>query len=367
MNILVMGFTKLKYMPYMNFYLDNIDITKNNVDILYWNRDLQEEDASKFSECNLIEFKCYQEDDKSKTSKINSFVKYRKFAKRVLNTKEYDLIFVLHSLTGVLVCDVLQKKYKDKYIFDYRDSTYESFTPFKKIVAKLVYGSKATFVSSDAFRQLLPEDCKEKIYTSHNILLDSLNHRDDKAIYGTSSDAIRIAFWGFIRHEDINKEIIKKIANDSRFELHYYGREQQVAINLKNYAKEIEAKNVFFHGEYTPEDRYKFILETDLIHNIYYDANTMLAMGNKFYDGVIFEIPQLCMKESYMGECVTKANVGIECDPYNDNFSDKIYDYYRYLNKEVFHLDASSIANKLVKEYNYGCNYIQNITKKEEK
>ena len=73
MKILIIGFTKLKYMPYMNFYLDNIDTKKNDVHILYWNRDLKDEDLSKFKDVTLHEFKCYQEDDVSKLSKITSF------------------------------------------------------------------------------------------------------------------------------------------------------------------------------------------------------------------------------------------------------------------------------------------------------
>lgn len=124
------------------------------------------------------------------------------------------------------------------------------FLPFKKIIGKLVKNSYATFVSSDAFRKFLPEKESKKIYTSHNLLLDSLKHREDKDNYGIKSDKIRIGFWGFIRHEELNREIIKKIAADSRFELHYYGREQQIAKDLKDYVQSLEAKNIFFHGEY---------------------------------------------------------------------------------------------------------------------
>lgn len=33
MKILIIGFTKIKYMPYMNFYLDNIDKAKHEVSV----------------------------------------------------------------------------------------------------------------------------------------------------------------------------------------------------------------------------------------------------------------------------------------------------------------------------------------------
>ena len=351
MKILIMGFTKVKYMPYMNFYFDNIDKAEHEVHILYWNRNLQREDLSKYQGCTFYEFKCYQEDDVSKFCKIASFIKYRKFAKGVLTNGEFDFIFVLHSLTGVLVADVLKRHYRGKYILDYRDSTYEGFAPFKRVVATFVRGACATFVSSDAFRRFLPEDCTEKIYTSHNVLLDSLEHREEKKLYGIPSNKIRISFWGFIRHEEINKEIIRKVAADSRFELHYYGREQQVALNLKEYVTELNAKNVFFHGEYVPEQRYEFVRQTDIIHNIYYDANTMLAMGNKYYDGLIFRIPQICMRGSFMGECVERAGVGLVCDPYDTDFTERLYAYYQGVVQSEFDGKCDVELEKVMEEY----------------
>ena len=362
MKILIMGFTKIKYMPYMNFYLNNIDRANHEVHILYWNRDLQSEDLSKYQGCTFHEFKCYQEDDVSKFSKVTSFAKYRKFAKGVLTNGKFDFIFVLHSLTGVLVADVLKKLYRDKYIFDYRDSTYEGFAPFKKVIATIVRCASATFVSSDAFRRFLPEDCTKKIYTSHNVLLDSLEHRDEKKLHGIPSDKIRIAFWGFIRHEEINKEIIRKIAADKRFELHYYGREQQVALNLKGYATELNAENVFFHGEYTPEQRYEFVRQTDIIHNIYYDANMMLAMGNKYYDSAIFYIPLMSMRGSFMANMAKKAGIGFEVDPYDENFTSNLFEAYKKIDKRVFLRSCDDELKRVLAEYNAGSKLVAENT-----
>lgn len=354
MKILVIGFTKIKYMPYMNFYLDNIDSNANDVHVLYWNRDLKEEDKSFLSGVTFHEFRCYQEDDVSRISKLRSFSKFRHFAIRTIKEGKFDFIVFLHSLTGVLIADELKRQYANRYIFDYRDSTYEGFLPFKQIVGMLVKHSYATFVSSDAFRRFLPESESAKIYTSHNLLMDSLNHRDDKRKYGIPSKKIRIAFWGFIRHEGINREIIRKIAADTRFELHFYGREQQVARNLKAYTDEIGASNVFFHGEYKPEDRYKFILQTDIIHNIYFDSNTMLAMGNKYYDGIIFRIPQLCMVDSFMGKTITKKCIGLEVWPYDENFTDIVYTYYTNIDRNIFITSCDEATADVCSEYDKG-------------
>ena len=362
MKILIVGFSKIKYMPYMNFYLENIDTVSNDLHLLYWNRDLKEENTDFLSGITLHEFCCKQDDDVAKLSKIGSFIKFRKYVKRVIKKGKFDFIIVLHSLPGVLICDLLRRNYKNKYIFDYRDSTYEGFPPFKKVVGNLVENSSATFVSSDAFRRFLPIECKDKIFTSHNMLMDSLNHRDEKKNHGIESDKIRVSFWGFIRHEEINRELIKKISADARFELHYYGREQQVALNLKQYSKEINAQNVFFHGEYKPEDRYEFVRTTDIIHNVYNDANTMLAMGNKYYDAAIFYIPIMSMRGAFMADMAGKAGIGFDVDPYDDDFTDKLFDEYSVINNGEFAKRCDEELERVLTEYKSGSLLIRELT-----
>lgn len=362
MKILIVGFTKIKYMPYMNFYFENIDASSNEVHLLYWNRDLKDENFDAYSSCVLHEFRCYQEDDVPKMSKIISFAKYRRFVKNVIKKEQFDFILVLHSLPGVLISDVLKKKFTGKYIFDYRDSTYEAFTPFRNVVGQLVKNSVATFVSSDAFRRFLPAECEEKIFTSHNLLVDSLSHRDEKQKHGTKSEKVRIAFWGFIRDEEINKEIIRKIATDPRFELHYYGREQQVALNLKDFTQNLRASNVYFHGEYTPEQRYEFVRHTDIIHNVFNNNNMMLAMANKYYDAAIFYIPLLSMKGSFMAETAQKANIGFALDPHDDNFTSKLFDAYKNLDREVFNSNCDKELERVLSEYKFGGELIKKAT-----
>ena len=93
MKILIIGFAKIKYMPYLNLYLENTDREKNEVHLIYWNRDLKTEDTGNFHNITLHEFKCYQEDDVRRISKIGSFLKFRKFTKSVLKEK-FDFIIV---------------------------------------------------------------------------------------------------------------------------------------------------------------------------------------------------------------------------------------------------------------------------------
>lgn len=358
MKILLLGFAKLRIMPYMNFYLDNIDCQKHEVHVLYWNRDLKPEDTSKYKGVEFHEFRQEQLDDVAKEKKLGSFAHYRDYANRLLKSEHFDKVIVLHSLPGLLVLDTLIRRYAYKYILDYRDSTYEYFHPFRYMVGLLIKYSLCTFTSSDAFRKYFPKKYESKIYTSHNILEDSLAHREYEKI---KSDRIRLAFWGQIRHESVNKVLMDRIGNDVRLELHYYGREQQIALNLKKYATEKDYRNIFFHGEYMPEDRYEFVKRTDIIHNIYNDTNMLLAMGNKYYDGLIFRLPQVCMVGSFMGSLCEQKGVGCMLSPYDGDFSDKLVEYYQSLNMADFIDNADKALSDILLEYNTASNYLKEL------
>lgn len=359
MKILVIAFSKIKYAPYVNFYLENIDSSNNDVHLLYWNRDLKEEDTSHLKGITLHEFLLAQQDEVPKKQKIKSFWKFRQYAIRLMRKEKFDFVFVLTSLPGVLLYDYLQRHYRGKYIFDYRDSTYEKIGLFQRMIHGLVRGSKATFVSSDAFRVFLPEDARDKTYTSHNILWDSLAHREDDIQKKVVSNKIRIAFWGFVRELEINQLLIQKFSEDERFELHFYGREERIALKLKDYVTQQKIRNVFFHGEYRPEDRYKFIRDTDIIHNIYCNPNMMLAMANKYYDGAIFKLPQLCIKNSYMAQQGEKAGIAKGVDPFDPDFLEDVYSYYSSIDRNTFNKACDRETDRVCKEYQKGCQIIR--------
>ena len=98
-----------------------------------------------------------------------------------------------------------------------------------------------------------------------------------------------------------------------------------------------------------------------IIHNVYYDANMMLAMGNKYYDGLIFYLPQICMKGSFMGESVEKNGVGWQVNPYDEDFTEQIYVNYKQMQKDVFYNCCDRRLDEVVKEYATGVEIIKQI------
>lgn len=361
MKVLVIGFTKISYMPYMHFYLEQLKKENCEVHLLYWKRD-NNPDTESVEGIVTHMYDCYQEDSDPLRNKIGSFLGYRRYALKLLKKQKFDMIVVLHSTPGVLLFDVLKRKYKGKYILDYRDFTYENIQIYKKVIHKLVKNSSATFVSSNAYRKFLPK--VDNIYTSHNIVINTIEKRGIRKIKIRDTVPIRIRFWGFIRHKKINMTIIERLANDERFELHYHGREQKTGQYLRKYCEENKISNVFFHGEYKPDNRYEFIQKTDLVHNMYEnDIKTTNAMGNKYYDGVTFYIPQLCNEGSFMGEQVEKNKIGVAISPDSPDFGDTIYNYYNSIDWLNFEVYCDKTLNSIISEYNDGVSKIETILK----
>ena len=89
----------------------------------------------------------------------------------------------------------------------------------------------------------------------------------------------------------------------------------------------------------------------------------MLAMGNKYYDGPIFYIPQLCMKGSFMERCASDAGIGLSCDPFCDGFTDSIVNYYSDLDREEFKKNCDAELDRIVKQYNEASGYLREAFK----
>lgn len=353
MKILIIGFSKIKYMPYVNFYLDNIDLSKNEVHLIFWNKD-RKDDVIPKKDVFLHEFSLMQCDAAPKFSKLGNFLKFRRFTLSVMKKFDFDRVIVFHSVPMLLFFDKLLTKYKNRYIFDYRDVTYERFLPFKKAVICAAKNARAVFLSSEAFYEIIPKS--EKTHIIHNLLFDSVSKRLE---FEKKQEPVNISFWGFVRQSDFNLKIVKALKNDGRFVLNYYGASYDTSDALKGYCKKNGVKNVRFFGEYKPDERYEFAKNAALIHNMYQNDATKYAMGNKFYDGLVFRLPLVCTKGSFMGETAEKYGVGIALDPDDPDFADKIYNYYTSLDEKSFSENCDAALRKILDEYNDAANAVK--------
>lgn len=348
-RVLLLGFGKIAYMPYMNFYLDTIKDENIQFELIYWDRDGKPDADLPSRISRAYKFEAHLEEQLPFKNKLKYFVKYRKFALNVLKYNSYDKIIVLHTTPGLTLLDYLVRKYKGRYLLDFRDISYEYIPVYRKLVGILSRNGAMTFVSSDAFRKFLPAE--ENILTIHNYLEDSLNHKMIRKQLPRERDVLRVSYWGLVRQVDINKKIMDALGNDVRFELHYYGRMQQDGREMEEYARSKGYTNVYFHGAYMPVQRYEFAKNTDLIHNVYdCGYTTGNAMGNKYYDGIIFGNPQICTEGSHMGDVISARKVGIVVSLEDNAIADKIWGYYQNMNWSDFETNCTSALDIVLSE-----------------
>ena len=359
MKIAILGFAKIKYMPYMHFYLDQLDMQQHEVHLLYWRRD-SGPDATLPQGITGHSFDYPMSDDLPLRKKLPGLLGYSRFARKTLKELKPELLIVLCSTTAVCIYPQLMGKYKGRYIFDFRDVTYEKKGFYRKAVANIVKHSALSFTSSDGFRKFLPDT--PKLLTSHNVLGSFLPHRvrEAKPVH----TPIRVAFWGLVRHKKVNQAIIDKLGGDSRFELHYYGRAQGIMLEMVEEAVKVYP-NVFFHGEYRPEQVPEFAEKTDLLHNIYDNGDSTMpyAMANKYYEGLMFCTPILSSEGSLMGSLCTQKGIGLACDPMAEDFADRLYEYYVNLNGTEFAANCEAELQRVLREVDLGNAAIRRMIK----
>lgn len=326
MKVLLLGFVRIAHMPYMYDYVSLLS-GDHELHLISWNRNGKEDAPAPEGVRRSFVFEDHIEDADPIQKKLPHFARFRKFALEIIESEKYDRIVVLHSTPGITILDQLSGRYRGKYVLDYRDVSHENLGLYRRLILKLSQNAGLVLASSPSYLKYLRNE--GGVFLKHNLLKASFEQRDSGA-FRCSGAPIRVRYWGMIRHEHANRALIDALGGDERFELHYNGREEEVAVRLKRYVAQRGYRNVFFHGAYYSDERVEFASETDIVHNVYEnDFVTVGAMGNKYYDALQFQLPQICTKGSIMGDEVEAKGLGLAVDYESDSLADAIAKYYK--------------------------------------
>lgn len=335
----------IKYCPYLTRYTEILDKEQIKYEILFWNR----VDNSSIYPENYLSFNFNSNLNKHPLLKLVDFLKFRIWLSKKLKDKKYEKLIILSTLSGIIISNILKKSFKGKYIFDIRDYSYENIQLFYKIEETLIRNSAFTSISSDGFKTFLP---KEYSYLSvHNFNQSELIHKRkfNKKVNG---EPLNLVFIGGVRYFNHQSQIISKLKNDKRFNLIYHGSGVELD-KFISYCKNENINNVTFTGEYNNIDKYKLLANADILNNSYQTEKVMevkYAISNKFYDGLIYGIPQLVEPETYKQKIVEENYLGIGLDVNDIDFSNKLYDFYFSLDEERFNYNCDKYLEKIIDE-----------------
>jgi len=304
MKVCIIGNTEKVYLPYMDKYTSFFD--KNNVDydIVCWQR---EEDNPPEKE---NEFYYYEKPKEGSFHMIRSYLRYKKFVVDILEKNKYDKIIVLTTLPAIMLEKYLLKNYDNKYIFDYRNYSFEVFGLFRNKVNKIIKHSRITAVSSMGFLDFLDES--EKIVMNHNNshIADKREAQDLK-----EKQVINIGFVGGIKNFEENTALMQKLKNTFRYQLWYIGKPKKNC-DLQGYATENSITNTSFIGKFDNSQRLELYDNIDVVNGIYGD-NSLKATTSipaRLYEGVLLAKPIIASKGTYLGEIVDKYKLGLVLD-----------------------------------------------------
>lgn len=338
----------LRYCPYLTRYTERLEKHLIPYRVLFWNR-------GNFT-LNLPENYLYYDSPSSeslgKVQKLKGFIGFRRWIIKQMKENESNKVILLSTLTGILLFDKL-KKYNKKYIFDIRDYSYEHIYVFRKIEKKLIKNSYFTAISSKGFKSFLP---KHDYIVAHNF---NRNEMIEMPKFKKHDLPLKLVWNGTVRFFDFQKQYLDLLKNDIRFQLIYHGSGTDLA-KYKEYCSNNGIKNVIFTGLYDNKDKFTLLKDAAILNNCYggRDGDQLkYAVSNRFYDGLIYHIPQLVETDGYKAEITDKYRVGISLNA-DKQFADKLFEYYKNIDAEEFDTACNEALEEIIQEDNL---YIKKI------
>ncbi|MBO5371022.1 MAG: hypothetical protein J6B23_10160, partial [Clostridia bacterium] len=285
---------------------------------------------------------------------------FRKWVKKQVKTRKYDKFIILSTLDGIIISDVL-KKYKGRYIFDIRDYSYENIPLFYKLEKNIIDRSAFTAISSLGFKAFLPDS--DKYILAHNF-----NPQEAKNVTAqfrfNKEKPLNIVWNGTMRFFEHQKFIINALKNDERFRLIYHGAGPELE-KYKEFCKNENVENIVFTGAYDNKDKAKLLADADVLNNSYgygrynvAEKELKYAVPNRYYDGMIYHIPQFVEINGHKCDIAESNGVG-KGIAFDENFADNLYNYYCSIDAGSFDRACSATLNMVIDEDDL---YIRKIT-----
>lgn len=353
MKIGIITFSDRNNMPYLKYYEDIIKSEKVDYECIFWDR-FTNGKTEKINNEYMLHIKCLP--GANKLGKIIPMLKYKYIVEKIIQKEQYTHLIILTTLSGVLINKVLLKQFKNKYILDIRDYTYEKYEFYKKIVDKLVDKSFFTAISSKGFLRFLNDN--KKIVPCHNI--SNIEGYKENCEDLKNKKQITIGFLGNIRYFEENCKLIDALANNPKYKLVYIGI-PNIDCDLEGYCKGKNITNVYFKGKFRNEEKAKLYEEIDLINAVYgnnsLEVTTLLP--NRLYEGLLLKKLVLATADTFLGDIVKVNKVGVCLNLDDRNIDLKIEEYISTLDFDEFNLNCKRILNEIKKEQKYFCNRIK--------
>lgn len=343
MKVLIIGFFSKTYMPYMERYEKIFKENNINYDIATFDRDSNGKNEQKG---NTYLFKHITGTNKLELLFLS--LRYRRMIVKLIKKNNYDKLVILTTMPGVLIYNIL-KKYKNNYIFDYRDYTYEKIGIYRNVVDKIIKNSFCTLMSSKGYMKYFKN--QEKIIITHNI--SNEEEKEDHAVDLKNKEKLNIGFLGYVRYFDVNSRLINFFKNSNKVSFTYIGLPFKDC-DLEGYCKQNNIKNVYFQGRYENSEKAKLYKNIDIINSIYSldSEEVQPAIPNRLYDAALFKKPIITAKGTYLSQIVNEYELGFSIDVYKDDVQKELENYLKTFDAEEFNKKCNEFLKEIYQDEN---------------
>lgn len=333
--------------PYLSKYVDACKEKSVEYEILHWNRSGIEREYP-------ANYRSYGEKSyiyAPKKKKLFAFLRFGKFLRQTIRQERYDKLIVLTTLPAVLCYDLLIGKYRGKYIFDFRDLSFEKNKLFLRCVQKICDRAFFACVSSPGYTDILGA---RGLVPAHNFRHEDLENKKDTA--DEIADKIHLVHVGIGRGDENNRLIADAFGNDPRFRITIAGRGNDTP-SFVEYVKKYS--NITVAGAYANAEKEKFIREATMLL-CYYPCtyNGAKALANRYYDGIIYKKPLLGNIDTYGGRRLMERGLGISLHLKDADAADKVYSYITQLDMQAYNEMAEKELAEVLQEDKH---YLQKI------
>lgn len=299
--IIILG--NLWVCPYADTYKRIFEKQGCACDVILWDRDGSDASAPiRYSsgKANLSNF----------FLKAYHYLKYADFIKKAISENGYDRLVVSGPHLAILLSGVLRKRYKGRYIIDYRDIAVEQNLLLGGVYSRVLESSFCNVISSPGFKKYLPGEFEYVV--SHNFDIDkAMRSLDADFSVVQKPFPLEILTVGYIRNYNSNVKVIQSLGGNEDYCLRFVGR-GDAAGALNEYAVANGYANVVFEGFYKKEDEAAIVAACDFI-NIFFpdDLEHSPIMSNRFYLALIHKKPMIVTEGSVQAVLVKEYGLGV--------------------------------------------------------
>lgn len=324
----------------------------NDVSVIYFYRDYMKDLTSEYDEKVILNFNLGSVSNGNYLKRIGSYFKSIDKLNKILKNNIFNTLIVnnIDTLALFKISSVLLKTKTENVIeiSDLRSHTYSN--DIKSMILKNIEKFMFKFIDKLIITSPKFYDVYyNTLFKNKPFLLENkpLSTMIPKKIEKIENKKIIIGIVGLLLQGKPYKTLFETLKNNDKYEVHIYGKGVYQSM-VEEYSSKY--KNIKYFGEYNFfKDSAKIYASLDILYMVYDTTNGSLnnkiALPNKFYEAMYFQVPIITSEGTYLGELVSGYKIGLLVNCLDkEDLINKINELY--LGYDIYYYHINKISSE---------------------